>query len=101
MSYTLNPNAVAILLEPTMEEDGTWDGTIKTSLALGSDELPQEVYLSLLEVATLMAVSLDVMEEKEEFYELVADRRDKSVYHLSGKLSSTELNEDSKTMGSA
>jgi hypothetical protein len=78
MAYELKPEDVALVIRPIMEEDGSWDGNISTSVALDpTSPLSDEQMNTLLDVVTVMSAFLDWSRYNPTVAEAVRDHRDR------------------------
>lgn len=80
MGYQLDDGEVGIIIKPHLDEDGSWDGTISTGLALDPDAWTDRRDLAtIIHVATMMASFSIFIEENPEFYEAIEEIRNRSM----------------------
>jgi len=78
MAYKLTPEEIGLIIKPIMEEDGTWQGNIGTSVAMDpSSPMTDEQMNTLLDVVTIMSAFLDWSRYNPTVYEAVRDHRDR------------------------
>ena len=78
MAYQLDPSEVGLIIKPIMEDDGTWDGNIATSVAMDPNSPMEDHDINhLLDVVTLMSAFLDWSRYNPTVYEAVRDHRDR------------------------
>jgi hypothetical protein len=78
MAYKLTPEEIGLIIKPIMEEDGTWEGNIATSVAMDpTSSLTDEQMNTMLDVVTIMSAFLDWSRYNPTVYEAVRDHRDR------------------------
>lgn len=76
MGYTLKDDEIAIVIAPVNDDDGTWQGGVSINVAINKGNgIETEVMAHLLNLATMMSCFMDIIEEYEDIYELVEDKR--------------------------
>jgi hypothetical protein len=78
MGYTLEDAEIGIIIKPCLDEDGSWDGTISTDLALNRDAWKDDVELAnLIHITTMMACLPSFLDEYPEMYEAIEEIRNR------------------------
>lgn len=80
MGYQLDDGEVGIIIKPHLDEDGSWDGTISTGLALDPEAWEDRRDLAtIIHLATMMASFSLFIEENPEFYEAIEEIRNRTM----------------------
>ena len=74
MSYELKDGDVAIVISPDLDEEGAWNGILKTGLVFGDAQNPMAMR-SAMDYALTMAATSEVLEEFPELTEYFDEAR--------------------------
>lgn len=74
MSYELKDGDVAIVISPDLDEEGAWNGILKTGLVFGDHQNPMAMR-SAMDYALTMAAASEVLEEYPELMDYFDEAR--------------------------
>jgi hypothetical protein len=80
MGYELDDGEVGIIIKPHLDEDGLWDGTISTGLALDPEAWEdRQALATMIHLSTMMASFSIFIEEHPEMYEAIEEIRNRTM----------------------
>ena len=68
MSHEIEDGEVAIVIRPDIDEDGTWNGGLKTGLVFGPTK-DEAATRSAMDLALTMAATMQVLDEYPDLFE--------------------------------
>jgi len=74
MGYELKDGDIALVISPDLDENGVWNGVLKTGLVFGDSQNPMAMR-SAMDYALTMAASSDVLEEYPELMDYFDEAR--------------------------
>ena len=74
MSHEIEDGEVAIIVKPELDEDGEWDGTLKTGLVFGDSKNPVATRAAM-DLALTMAATTNVLEDYPEIFDYYDEAR--------------------------
>ena len=74
MGHEIEDGEVAIIIKPDLDENGEWNGALKTGLVFGDHQHPMAMRAAM-DLALTMASSSHVLEEYPELFDYFDDAR--------------------------
>ena len=91
MGHEIEDGDVAIIIKPELDENGEWDGSLKTGLVFGGNHDPMAMRAAM-DLAMTMAATTHVLEDYPELYDYFDDARVELVKQMFPKAyAETEL----------
>ena len=91
MGHEIEDGEVAIVIKPELDENGEWDGALKTGLVFGGNKHPMAMRAAM-DLAMTMAATTNVLDDYPELYDYFDDARVELVKQMFPKAyAETEL----------
>ena len=74
MGHEIEDGEVAIIIRPEVDEEGVWDGSLKTGLVFGESKNPLAMRAAM-DLALTMAASTQVLDEYPDLLDYFDDAR--------------------------
>jgi len=74
MGHEIEDGEVAIIIKPEVDEEGEWNGSLKTGLVFGESQHPIAMRAAM-DLALSMAASVNVLDEYPDLFEYFEDAR--------------------------
>ena len=74
MGHEIEDGEVAIIIKPEVDEEGEWNGSLKTGLVFGESQHPIAMRAAM-DLALTMAASTNVIEDYPELFDYFEDAR--------------------------
>jgi len=74
MAYEVKDGDIALVISPMLDEEGTWNGILKTGLVFGESQNPIAMR-SAMDYALTMAAASEVLEDYPELMDYFDDAR--------------------------
>ena len=74
MAYEVKDGDIAIVISPVLDDDGAWNGVLKTGLVFGDSQNPMAMR-SAMDYALTMAAASEVLEDYPELMDYFDEAR--------------------------
>jgi len=74
MGHEIEDGEVAIIIRPEVDEEGVWDGSLKTGLVFGESKNPLAMRAAM-DLALTMAATTNVLDDYPELFDYYDDAR--------------------------